>query len=112
MGGPHRALFSVGGRYPTRRLPCSSQRSSMRTVPPEQHFFFAVGSSETVMSSVWKVTAKQGEMDVYISESGSGQHMHVSLHQEQWQVSVRKEFVTYGRDRGSPHPAMSWKHPM
>src|SRR5262249_10285170 len=31
---------------------------------------------------------------------------------EQWQVSVRKEFVKYGRDRGSPYPAMSWRRPM
>jgi len=75
-------------------------------------FFFAVGSPETVMSSVWKVTAKQGEMDVYISESGSGQQMHVSLHRDEWHVSVWKEFVKHGRDRGYPNPAKSPSYPM
>jgi hypothetical protein len=84
----------------------------MSKVSPEHEFFFAVGSPETVMSSVGKVTAKQGQMDVYISESGSGQQMHVSLHTNIWQVTVWKEFTKYGRNRGYPNPAKSPTHPM
>jgi hypothetical protein len=84
----------------------------MNKVSPEHNFFFAVGSPETSMSSVWKVTAKQGEMDVYISESGSGQQMHVSLHANIWQVTVWKEFTKHGRNRGYPNPAKRPTHPV
>src|SRR5215470_19285533 len=80
----------------------------MDKVPPEHKFFFAVGSPKTVMSSVWKVTAKRGKlrwMDVYISESGSGQHMHVGLHRDEWHVAVWRELVKHGRNRGYPNPS-------
>ena len=84
----------------------------MNKVPPEHEFFFTVGSPETVMSSVWKVTAKRGWMDVYICESSSGQQMHVSLHRDRWHVAVWKEFVKYGRNRGYASPAASMVYPM
>ena len=51
-------------------------------------------------------------MDVYISESESGHQMHVSLHPNKWQVTVWKEFVKHGRNRGYPNPARSSSHPI
>ncbi len=64
----------------------------MSNVPHERSYFFAVGSPETVMSSVWKVRTQPGKKDIYISESGSFDSFHVSLHRNnECHVAVMKE---------------------
>jgi len=74
----------------------------MSVVPPDHEYFFAVGSPETVMSSVWRVWTWPCKSDIYISEQGSVNSFKASLHQDgRYRIGFVQEFVHQQRARGN-----------
>jgi hypothetical protein len=74
----------------------------MSNVPADHEYFFAVGSHETVMSSVWRVWTWPGKSDIYISEQGSVGSFKASLHQDgRYRMGFAQEFVQQQRARGN-----------
>lgn len=74
----------------------------MSQVPSDHEYFFAVGSPERVMSSIWRIWTWPGKSDVYISEKGAVGSFKVSLHQDgTYRIGFANQFVREHRARGN-----------
>jgi hypothetical protein len=70
-------------------------------VPPDHEYFFAVGSPQTVTSTVWKIWAWPGKTDVYVTEKGLTNSLKVSLHQSgDYRVAFSRRFVQQEKAAG------------
>jgi hypothetical protein len=74
----------------------------MSKVPPEHEYFFAVGSPGTVMSCVWHIWTWLNGHDIYITEQGSLNSFHASLHKnDKCHITFTKEFIVEQRKHGN-----------
>lgn len=83
-------------------MPRTESNIAMSQVPVDHEYFFAVGSPETVMSSVWRIWTWPGKSDIYFSEKGSVGSFKVSLHQDgTYRIGFANQFVREQRARGN-----------